>query len=361
MYTCSRSTLAIATATLLGAPAAAQTTSGLQIYGILDMGIEVNDTGAPGPSRNTLANSGNLSATRFGFRGTEDLGGGLKALFNLEMGIHMDTGTPVSLPDEPGSFFARRSVVGMQGSFGEIYLGRDYTPGFWTLVQTDRFRYGLPGTVSTPSQISATRASNGVFYTTPTMAGFTGRLAAGLGLESPTTPKDRGRVYGASIDYRNGDLFLSAATQRRRDLVPGSATATTYFKEGGLGGEYKAGKWVFTAGHWRTDPVTATAGAVDKSKAYWLGAGVAVGVGQVNLQVTRTTVKPVGMAEGHALTYGVSYQHPLSKRTTLYAAYGAVKNDSSTRLPLNTGSQRVGGAIFGADPSALVAGIRHSF
>lgn len=362
MHQNNRYTFAIATAAVLAAaPAAAQTVSSVHIYGIIDLGVEVNNSGQGGAGRTVLVNSGNMAATRLGFRGTEDLGGGLKAVFNLEMGINVDTGAQVSLPDQPGSFFARRSVVGLQGDFGELYLGRDYTPGFWTLVQTDRFRYGLPGTVSTPSQISLTRASNGIFYVTPTLGGFTGRLAVALGQEGATPARDQGRAYGVSADYRNGNLFLSAAVQRRRDLVPGSTTSTTAFKESGLGGEYKLNDWTFSAGHWRTDPVTATAGAVDKSRATWLGGGVGVGAGQVNVQVTRTDVRSVARADGRALTYGVAYSYPLSKRTTLYAGVGGVKNDANTRLPLNTGSQRVGGVVFNADPRAVLGGIRHVF
>lgn len=208
MNPCPRSALALALASaavLAAAPAAAQTASSLQLYGIVDIGVEFNDSGAP-DGRRTLVNSGNLSGQRLGFRGTEDLGGGLKAVFNLEMGLSVDTGAVLSLPDEPTSFFARRSVVGLQGGFGELYLGRDYTPGFWTVIQNDRFRYGLPGTASTPSQIAVTRASNGVFYTTPALGGFTGRLAAALGAESSTAPKDRGRFYSAGVEYRSGKL-----------------------------------------------------------------------------------------------------------------------------------------------------------
>lgn len=357
-----RCALAIAAAAVAAnTPAAAQTTSSLQIYGIIDLGLEVNNSGAGGAGRNVLVNSGNMSANRLGFRGIEDLGGGLKAVFNLEMGINVDTGALVNLPDQPGALFARRSVVGLQGAFGELYLGRDYTPGFWTLVQTDRFRYGMPGTVSTPSLISMTRASNGIFYVTPTIGGLTGRMAIAFGQEGATPAKDQGRAYGLSVDYRNGEVFLSAAAQQRRDLVPGSTTRTTAFKESGLGGEYRLSGWTFSVGHWRTDPVTATAGAVDKSRASWLGTGLSVGAGQITVQVTRTDVNSVARASGRAFTYGVAYAHSLSKRTTLYAGVGGVKNNEDARLPLNTGSQRVGGAVFGADPRAVVAGMRHSF
>jgi len=229
------------------------------------------------------------------------------------------------------------------------------------VIQTDRSRYGLPGTVSTPSQIAVTRTNNGIFYKSPTIGGLTGRLAYTLGLEGTTSARDQGRLAAASVDYKAGNLFLSAAIQNRRDLVPGSTTQTTSFNEGGAGIEYEFAPFVVSAGFWTTNPVTVTASAVDKAKAYWIGAGMTVGVGQVNAQVSRTEVDVVGRGEGGALTYGISYSHPLSRRTALYAAYGGVRNNDNARLPLNTGSQRVGGVVFGADPSAVVVGMRHSF
>lgn len=348
-------------ASALSATCPAWAQSSVQIYGVVDVGVEVNQTGAPGASSQWLVNSGNLAANRLGFRGTEDLGGGLKALFNLEAQLNADTGAQPSFPDAPGSFFGRRSVVGLQGGFGEILLGRDYTPGFWTVWQSDRFRYGLPGTISTASQIGVTRASNGIFYKSPSIAGLIGRLAYSFGQENTAAPRDQGRVLSGSLEFRRGDLFLSAAVQRRRDLVPGSTTTSTDFREAGFGGEYKAGSWTFNAGYWGSDPVTAAANAVDKTRAFWLGAGVAVGAGQVNLQATRTVLDVIGRGEGRALTYGVAYTYPLSKRTTLYAAHGRVINDGGSRLALNTGSQRVGGTVFGADPRASVVGVRHSF
>jgi predicted porin len=352
---------AVAALAFCAACSAVHAQSTVQVYGILDAGVELNDSGVPGEKRNWMINTGNQSGTRLGFRGSEDLGGGLKALFNIEMGFYVDTGTVITYGEPAGIFWGRRSVVGLQGGFGEVFLGRDYTPAFWTLIQTDRFRYGLPGTVSTPSQIVVTRANNGIFYNTPSMGGFQGRLAYTLGAEGSTPARDQGRLASASVDYKAGSLFASAAVQNRRDLVPGSTTTTTSFNEGGLGFEYTFGKYVVSTGFWTTNPVTATTGAVDKSKAYWLGAGVTVGVGQVNVQLARTEVDVVGRGEGRALTYGVSYTHPLSRRTSLYAAYGGVRNDDDARLPLNTGSQRVGGVVFGTDPSAVVVGMRHSF
>lgn len=346
---------------LLAATQAYAQSSAVQIYGILDAGVEVNKTGAPNTGRNYFLNTGNLAASKLGFRGSEDLGGGLKAVFNLEMGIYVDTGATVSFPDEPSSFFARRSVVGLQSEFGDVYLGRDLTPAFRSLLSIDRFRMGLPGHLLNASQISTSRASNGIFYTTPSAAGVTGRFALTAGTEGTTPAPDQGRIQSAAVDFRRGDLVLTAAYLRRRDLVPGSTTSTTYYREGGFGGEYKAGAWTFDAGGFFTDPVTATANAVDKSKAAWLGVGLAFGVSEVNVQVTRTNVDVVGRGRGRATTFGVEYLYALSKRTWLYAALGGVNNSENARLVLNTGSQRVGGVVFGADPRATLVGVSHSF
>ena len=103
--------------------------SSLQIYGIMDAGVLRSDTGEPGGGKKTELATGNSAGTRLGFRGTEDLGGGLKALFNLEMGISNDTGTLLTFGEPAGTVFGRRSFVGLQGGFGEVLVGRDYTPG----------------------------------------------------------------------------------------------------------------------------------------------------------------------------------------------------------------------------------------
>jgi predicted porin len=347
-------------AALCAAPAHAQ--SSVTVYGILDAGVEINRTGVPGAGTDKMVNTGNQAGTRFGFKAVEDLGGGLSALMNIEMGMYNDTGNVITYGEAAGIFWGRRSVVGLTSkSFGEVVIGRDYTPGFWTVIQTDRFRYGLPGTVSTPSQISATRANNGLFYTTPNLSGFTGRLMVTSGLDGTTPAKDQNRQLGGSVDFKTGGLFLSAAYQQRRDLAPGSTTETQKFKEGGGGLEYTFAPFVVNVGYWTTDPVTATVDAVDKTKAVWVGAGYTIGVGQVNVQVAQTKLTYFGRGEDKALTYGISYTYPLSIRTALYTAFGGAQNGENARIQLNTGSQRVGGVVFGADPQAFLVGMRHSF
>lgn len=335
--------------------------SSLTIYGIMDAGVMASDTGAPGQGTQYEMATGNQAGTRLGFRGIEDLGGGLRATFNLEMGIANDTGLPLSFGEAPTTFFGRKSVVGLQGSFGELYLGRDYTPAWWTIFRTDRFRFGLPGTTATSSGMVVSRANNGLFYVTPNFGGFRARLTYTFGAEA-AQPDEQGRLFGGAVEYGNGKLLVVAAAQRRSDLRPGSTTETEHMTEGGAGLDYDFGNGIaVSAGYWQADPVTATAGAVDKSRAVWLGASTQVGIGRVQVQVTRTKVDVVGRDDGTALTGGIAYIYPLSKRTSLYTGFGMVRNDENARLPLNTGTVRVGGSVFDADPRALLVGVRHDF
>jgi predicted porin len=335
--------------------------SSVQIYGIMDAGVMASDTGAAGPSKKTELATGNGAGTRLGFRGTEDLGAGLKALFELEMGIANDTGELIGFGEPGGVFFGRKSFVGLAGGFGELHLGRDYTPAWQTIFRTDRFRFGLPGTTSTASGVVFTRANNGIFYASPVISGFRARLAYSFGAESVAV-HDRGRLAGGTLEYRNGPLFVSAAMQRRGDLEPGSTTETASMTENGIGADYELGRYGFSAGYGHANPVTATAGAVDESRAVWLGASMKVGTaGKLQAQVTRTRLEVVGRSSGRALTAGVAYIHSLSKRTSLYAGFGTVRNDENARMPLNTGTVRVGGTEFGADPRAVLVGMRHDF
>lgn len=341
---------------VLGAIATgAQAQSSVKIYGVLDAGVEYNNGGAPGEKSMWRVNTGNQYASRLGFLATEDLGGGLSAVANIEMGLFVDDGNIVQYGEPKGTFWGRRSVVGLKsGTWGELVLGRDYTPAFWTIIQTDRFRYGLPGTISSPSGLVVSRANKGVFWTSPDLAGLTARLA--IATSDPSIP--RGGYYSGSLDYKAGNLFVSIAAQKRKE--PDNKPSTGV-KEYGGGAEYTFKPYVVSAGFWHADPDTTIAAATNKSEAFWFGAGVDLAGGQLNAQVTRAKLEYVGRAAaGKAILLGVSYTYPLSKRTALYAAAGRVANDENAKLQLNSGSQRVGGT-FDADPRSLVVGMRHSF
>jgi predicted porin len=150
--------------------------------------------------------------------------------------------------------------------------------------------------------------------------------------------------------------------QERRDLVPGSATLTAAYKEGGAGFNYEVKPFAVNAGYFFTNPLDGAVDSIVKTRAFWAGAAYNfTPVSVVYAQVGKTSYDFVGpRGSGDGITYGVAYNYFLSKRTNLYAAYGGVNNDNA-RLRLSTGSQTLGGAVFGASPKAFVTGVRHSF
>lgn len=341
------------TATLLAlASSATVAQSSVSLYGLIDVGVQLNTTGAPGSEWTKAMTSGNQSASRLGFRGSEDLGGGLQAIFNLEAGINTDAGDIAGYGTT--AFFARRSVVGLKGNFGQVMLGREYTPGFWNVHQLDRHAFGLPGTISTASQLQDSRADNGIFYTSPSFGGVTGRLSYAFG-ESVA-----GKLLAGSVEYRDDRLFASAAVQRRDVLAKPSLSSGNNL-EGGFGLGYKFGRVSTNAGFWKTDVHATQSGALQATKSIWVGLGITSGVHALYGQVARTEFDRIGAAGGRAFNYGVAYNYTLSKRTNLYAAYGGTNNDAGSSMALQTGSVRVGGSVRGADPRALVVGVRHSF
>lgn len=346
---------------LCASSVSAQSTSELKIYGIADAGIEINDSGVSGPSRTTKMSTGNMAANRLGFIGGEDLGGGYKATFNLELGYNLDAGDVVTLGIANG-LFSRRSVVGLSTPYGSFDFGRDYTPGFWTVIGYDRFGYGLPGTVSTASQINEARTSNGIFYRSHDFGGFYARLAYAFGAENAAAPRDLGHFWGGSVNYKNGPLSGSVIYQERKDLVPGTTTRTSTFKEGGAGVNYDFTPFAVNAAYYMTDPLDGAVDSVAKTRAYWVGGSyVPAPASLVYFQVAKTTFDFVGpRGSGRGITYGLAYNYSMSRRTTLYAGYGGVNNHNA-RLALSTGSARVGGTVFGASPKALVIGMRHTF
>lgn len=342
------------TSFILGAMTfAAHAQSNVKLYGSLDAGVEYNSAGAFGDRGTFHLNSGNLNANRMGILSSEDLGGGLQAVANLEMGFNVSNGGIVTYGENSSTFWARRSVVGLRSTqWGDLFVGRDYTPAFFNIFQTDRFRFGLPGTISSFSGLSVSRANNGVFWTSPRMRGITARVSAA----TSDATASRGRFVAGSLEYRSSNLLISVAAQKRKepDYRP-----NTGIREYGGGVEYSFSPFVVTAGTWLTRANTSVANAVDKSRAYWIGLGYEIAGGQLNIQVARTSVSIVGRgSDGHALSWGIGYVYPLSKSTALYVATGRVNNDDGARLSLNSGSQRVGGSVFGSDPHSVLVGMR---
>jgi len=345
-----KSLLALAVLGAFAGAAAAQTN--VTLYGIADASIGMADSDAPADSAVTVF-SGVQSTSRFGVRGSEDLGGGLKATFNIEAGVNWDTGASDS--DGGSTFWQRRAVVGLAGSWGEVRLGRDYTPGFLAGGVGDVMGYGLFGNWLTFTAENGgagsvlngitTRASNGLHYT-GSFGGVTVRAMYATGEDY--TGNNRGDMYGLSGVYAAGPLSVAAYWQQTDLGAAGDG------QQYGIGGQYNFG--AFRVG------LNYGAAEVDNQPDHtgWaIGAGMKIGSGEILAQYIQQELDTTGTPE--AASIGLAYVHPLSKRTNLYATYGQLDNKNGASFGLRYAQSNVSASGANADPKAFAVGIRHMF
>jgi predicted porin len=323
--------------------AAAQTN--VTLYGVLDAALSSQDVGGP-EGRTTVVNSGNQSSSRFGFRGTEDLGNGLKAMFNLEAGASIDTGAGDS------ALFGRRAVVGLEGGFGSLTVGREYSPIAAVAAATDAFGQGFYGSnlsAFTTNRLTR-RLSNSVNYKSPSWYGLKVLAAYAAGeVTTPNTPS--GDLKGVGVEYALGGLYLGAAYHEINRL------ASAKDKESAIGGAYKfdqLGGFEIKANWMEAD----RAGAPAKYKQANLGGSLPFGAHRVYANYQQ---QKQGAAKGNG--WALAYTYSLSKRTNLYASYATLDNNNSAAFGLTSSSVTIAPAAtsLGKDPSVYSLGLRHTF
>ena len=334
---------------VLAASGAAMAQSSVTLFGIVDTAFgyvdNANDTG---DSVYGLSTSGNATS-RLGFRGVEDLGGGLKAGFWLEGEIFGDDG------NASGFNFKRRSTVSLAGGFGEVRLGRDYTPGYSKFISYDLFGQvgigqfmGWSNWYGTSGDANGIRSSNMISYYTPNFSGFTAGL--GYGFDEQTSGK-AGRYVGGYVAYENGPLGVAVSYDQRNLAADVDRNALT------VAGSYNLNVVKLNAIVQQTkDDVP---GASDrKVNAYALGASAPVGAGEVKLQYALYDQKAID-SKAHQISLG--YVHNLSKRTALYGTVAYLKNKDASNLALPTKGLTVDGPGAGENQTGVQLGIRHSF
>ncbi|WP_426100826.1 porin [Massilia sp. TSP1-1-2] len=322
-------------------PLAASAQSSVTVYGIADASIAREDTGAPAGGRNIVA-SGNQSTSRFGFRGTEDIGGGLKAMFNLEAGAQFDTGMGDS------ALFGRRAVVGLEGSFGLITIGREYSPIADVAGLTDINGQGFYGTNLNSFNAGrlTRRLSNSVNYKSPSYSGFKLGLAYSAGEVATGASQN---LKGVSASYTLGNLYLGAGYHTIERQLSGDD------KEMILGAAYKMGDIEFRGNYMTADPT----GANNQYEQLNAGASYAFGANKVFGNYQRSELENGARGNG----FSVAYSYTLSKRTNVYAAYATIRNNDQAVFGINSAGSSVvvPVASLGADPKAFTLGMRHMF
>lgn len=352
--------LAVAVAAALPAAAFAQTN--VTLYGIADAGFGFVDDDGPGSDATTAVNSGYQSTSRLGIRGSEDLGSGLKATFNIEAAVRYDTG------GTDGVFWQRRAVVGLAGGFGEVRLGRDYTPGFSAAGTTDVMGYGLYGNwlaFTAGAGGIATRTSNGIHYT-GSFSGVTIRAMYATGETNDVgADKDVDDAYGISAVYAGGPLTIQGYYQEINGGPLNNALNANgdSVKQFGIGAGYNFGAFrvTLTYGMADADRNALVIANADEVSAIGLGAGVKIGTGELLAQVMQIEAEALAGRDPKATIFGIAYVHPLSKRTNLYATYGMARNNSTGQFALLASDNRVSPGAPGADPQGFAIGIRHLF
>ena len=353
---------------------AAATTAGAQpsltIYGIVDAAF-ANYRGAGAGSRTQLVSGANQSS-RLGFTGREDLGGGLYAGFVLE--AQPDTGNgsfattntnnqPSGTAGGGGLTFSRKSYVDLGGGWGEVRLGRDYTPAFWNLFEYDPFRVGVGmGTLTTHgTTVTSFRASNSIGYFTPgcstfTCKGFFGQAMYAMG-ENPSgsATSNDGRYTGVRLGYGGAKWDIAAARGVTKNVAAHDYTQTN------VGAYVDAGPAHLMA-VWGEDKTGVPIAAMNNGKRarFWqIGARITVGPGYIPVAFTR--LKRDDPGNGAADKIALGYVYNLSKRTALYATYARINNKNTMQLPVNAGADAGPTPLPGRAASGYDIGMRHTF
>lgn len=339
---------ALAVLTVCAAPVFAQTN--VVIYGVADMGF-VEEMGGPSGSVAKLT-SGVASGSRLGFKGTEDLGGGLSARFVLEAGILMDTGASA----QGGTFLGRQSFVGLDGGFGSITLGRQYTPLFNALSVVDPFyAFSLAGASDNLMSIGGIRMNNTVKYASPKVMGFSGEVAYGFGEVAGNI--DSGRHIGATVGYQYGPLNIKLS----RDIIDTVATTTVASKSGNttlLGGTYDFSVAKLALAYAVNKGAVAIEGNPNANTRDAL-IGVTVPYGASTFLASYIHKSDKTAANLGARQWGVGYTYALSKRTDIYTSYARIRNRAVAGA---AGFYTVGNASeTGSGDKAFNVGLRHTF
>lgn len=344
--------------------------SSVTLFGTVDQAITYID----GRDNWSGLQSGGNMDSMIGFRGTEDLGGGLKAQFWLESGILADQGTGDS---GGGLDFKRRATVGLLGNFGEIRLGRDESASYRAMKGFDVFNNaGIGGTKmwsdgfnSTAPFYDAKRKDNMVSYYSPNWGGFNfgGSYAFGEKTNSGNTSDGlkRGAYGGLALGYNNGAWNAAlTAEQQNGIIVPlGTPAVDVDFKEraysAGVG--YDFGRMKVSGAYRQNRLKSDTTGSL-KGNTYMLGVAAPVGAaGVVKASYNRYEREVLdGSTKLKADQIAVGYEHNLSKRTAFYGTYSYLKNKDNGGANLGIAMGNVPLDEKGKQHGVQL-GVRHSF
>jgi len=344
--------LAIA-AVLACACASAQAQSDVTIYGRITNGLNYQSnqqigTGTTNGSKWGV-DGGVWGTSMFGLKGTEDLGGGLAATFNLETGFDASTGQQTA-----GQLWTRRSTVGLVGSAGTLKIGHDLalpSDVVWALDPTGQQNLGSATLVKGRNWPNETNQIN---YTTPSFGGFTAQGVYGFG-EVAGSNKAKS-TNGLSLAFVQPNYELRAMYDTAADTNGQYSDLFNYSKELTVGGTVTIDKLKLYAAyqHLSAPGVVATTGNPDKADHYWVGANYQITPALTLIGAAYHVKLNQGTGSANLFMLGTNYA--LSKRTIWYTSIGTVRNSALTTFAVEVGTSNPG-----VNQNAFYTGIAHSF
>ena len=336
---------------VLAASGAAMAQSSVTLYGIADafVGSSKIEVGNIGQRQNNVSTSG-VNGSRWGLKGSEDLGGGMKAIFTLESGFNLDTGAQKTA----GSIFDRQAYVGLQSGFGTVSVGRQYSAydnlHGATNQNYDAFTFNAAsgangGVAANGMQDYTNRISNSVAYASPDFSGFSGAVVYGFGENKNATTagvitnSDATDSASVHIKYANGPILVGYAYQQ--DKLVGVGAAQDKNKYNLVGGSYDFGMAKLTGSY------NTAKNNTFKDKEGQVGVSVPFGAAAVSVGYARSKSEGLGV-ERTGKGYSILGTYAVSKRTGLYA--GA---QNTKAYVLNAAAE--------TQTTTYGLGVRHSF
>ena len=344
----------------------AQTANPVTLYGriwVMANSMKAGSGATTLSTRTTIVDESSL----IGIRGTEDVGGGLKAWFQLESSAPPDAGG--------GTFGSRNSGVGLQGGFGTVVLGRWDTPFKLSAIFVDPYGQNTIG-----NQLSIVntgdfnrRENNMIQYWTPNLSGFSARFMYGAN-EGKTATANPTNV-SASLDYAAGPFRINYAYEKHKDtrgkVNTAAGTGNGGFTSDIVGGVTERGQNLaasFVFGPFKVAGLAQRFDATDRTKrnAYFVAGTYTMGMHEFMGTYGRNRNGGSTIAVGGVLPLeplskqiGVGYNYNFSKRTTFMARYASMVNNAASSN--STAAFGLPALALNNDPKGLGVGFRHTF
>ena len=314
---------------------AAMAQSSVTLYGRVNTTVErqkVGDVSTTGLFNNS---------SRFGFKGTEDLGGGLKAGFQLESGFNSDTGASSS------TFFGRQSEVNLSGGFGALRLGRFTAESYYATADYVSMHNHDTGSSSDAFYAYVMPDANKIAYRAPALGNLT--LEAAVSMHEQAVGGKN--AFDLAANYNLGALALGAGYSKLDDVNQFGLRAMYTFGAFTVGGYYQRDE------NGREGTTVANSGKRDNFR---LAGAYNLGASEFHVNVGRTNSYK-NVADSSATQFTLGYNYNLSKRTKVYTYYTRVNNDANATYGYVFNDTLAAGQASGKDFSSFAVGVRHNF